>query len=279
MHFPHRKMAKIPMNKHRGKGSREEVTYPGSPRSQKWVGNLLPVLEGYNYNHTEIIQLVKACDYNGEKIQQEVDRIMEINIGHEQGEWTVVKPQKVKNSPTAKGSKGTGNNFRREGNKVGYVPEVKTQRRPKNVKDTSPSVLVNQAVGIVTSSATVASTVVTPVETAVEMENFKNKREKKPIRDNQKDSSSKDGWNEVQKHPQQNSKKPFPMQWAALLKTKPEDTTIELPPGVTSPEAPPQPKQSKKPVEPKPVQQETKAVNQKENMAWMQLLLRRQRKL
>ncbi|EKX72984.1 conserved hypothetical protein [Theileria equi strain WA] len=99
-------MARTDFKKEGPKGQKkEEIKYPCSPRSQKWIGNLLPVLESYNYNYSEIIQLVRNCDYNADKIQEEVERIMEMNIGHEQGEWEVVRPSRGGASSSHSGSR------------------------------------------------------------------------------------------------------------------------------------------------------------------------------
>uniref|UniRef100_A0A3B0N0P9 Uncharacterized protein n=1 Tax=Theileria annulata TaxID=5874 RepID=A0A3B0N0P9_THEAN len=88
--------------KKESRGKKEELKYPCSPRSQKWINNLLPVLESYNYNYLDIVKLVKNCDYNAEKIQVEVERIVQMNLGHEQGEWEVVKPNTKGEKATSK---------------------------------------------------------------------------------------------------------------------------------------------------------------------------------
>ncbi|GFE53972.1 hypothetical protein BaOVIS_013760 [Babesia ovis] len=248
-------MAKVPLNKNRSKGAREELSYPASPRSKKWIVNLLPVLEGYNYNFAEIIQLVKSCDYNNEKIQQEVDRIMEINIGHEQGEWTVVKPQqKVKPAPSTKGHKTGGHGFRRDGAKPGHVPETKS-RRQRNAKDTTQPMLVKQTVEVITSAAPGATQ---PIQ-ALGKEVNKNTKDKKQGRDTHKDTNHKDVGKDVNKSHQQNAKKIFPVQWAALLKSKPEDTNLQASPAVKSTEAG-KSKAGRKTVEEKVLEKSTNSV-------------------
>ncbi|EAN30988.1 hypothetical protein TpMuguga_03g00253 [Theileria parva strain Muguga] len=120
------------------RGKKEELKYPCSPRSQKWINNLLPVLESYNYNYLDIVKLVKNCDYNADKIQVEVERIVQMNLGHEQGEWEVVKP----NTKGEKSTTKTQSNSHRplpNSSKFKGKPYVKDEVLKKNSK-VSPKV-------------------------------------------------------------------------------------------------------------------------------------------
>ncbi|ORM40599.1 uncharacterized protein BXIN_2065 [Babesia sp. Xinjiang] len=248
-------MVKVKSNSNRDKDDREELSYPGSPRSQKWIGNLLPVLERYNYNYAEIVQLVKACDYNGEKIQQEVDRIMEINIGHEQGEWTVVKPQqRVKSFPSTKGERTVGNGMRRDAGKNARSTDVKPPRRQRNVREVAQTAIFKETVEIVTTAAPVLSVVAAAQQHSSEKERTRTSREKKEGREARKDAAPKEIRKEPQKlNHQPGIKKALPVQWASLLKKPSEDdTSVPATAPPPPPAAPPentQAKAKKKPIE------------------------------
>lgn len=75
---------------------RPEEDTPISPRSLRWVNDLFPLLETYNFSSVEIVSLVKRCEYNSEQIQIAVSAILEQALGHEQGEWKQVKNRKQK---------------------------------------------------------------------------------------------------------------------------------------------------------------------------------------
>ncbi|KAK2195106.1 hypothetical protein BdWA1_003408 [Babesia duncani] len=120
----------------------EEINYPCSPRSQKWLVNLLPVLESYNYSYAETIELVKSCNYNSDKIQEEVVRIMDLNIGHEQGAWKEVKcrqatktaTQKPKPQPTAQPTKQKQPKSADKREKAPPKPKRENAPQPENVQ-------------------------------------------------------------------------------------------------------------------------------------------------
>ncbi|SIO73254.1 conserved Plasmodium protein, unknown function [Babesia microti strain RI] len=84
-----------------------------SPRSKEWVGNLFPVLECYNFTLPEILMLIKRNEYNADKIQNAVSVIMQVQGGHEQGQWQTVgvKPPKPKEQDKAKMYHDKVNNY------------------------------------------------------------------------------------------------------------------------------------------------------------------------
>lgn len=226
-------MGKSGSNKNNVNESGDDIKYPGSPRSQKWIGNLLPVLERYNYNYAEIIQLVKSCDYNGDKIQDEVDRIIEINIGHEQGEWTVVKkPERVKQTSGTKTDKGVNVASRKGGNKINGTKESKPPRKLANVKGSAQLLANTEVVGAVPTAEKVTAPPAIQAHAHPAKEPHKVPKEKEQSTDVRKQVPHKDVAKEVPKQPPQTSgqKKAFPVQWASLLKSGPsEEKVVEQP--------------------------------------------------
>ncbi|UKK01388.1 hypothetical protein MACK_002202 [Theileria orientalis] len=126
--------------KKESRAKKEELKYPCSPRSQKWISNLLPVLESYNYNYMDIIKLVKGCDYNADKIQIEVERIMQMKLGHEQGEWELVKPN-TKSEKNPSKSQSSGSNSFSNSSKFKQKTYNK-EDRPKRTMKVSPNTRV-----------------------------------------------------------------------------------------------------------------------------------------
>lgn len=213
---------------------REDLNYPASPRSQKWISNLLPVLEHYNYNYAEIIQLVKACDYNGDKIQNEVDRIMEVNIGHEQGEWTVVKqPERAKPAAT-KAAKAVPPSSRKEPVKASVPKETKQQRYPVTVKGSLRS-NVKKETKVDTPAEPVPAPVTAPAPAPKVEAPSTTETPSPPPKESQKSATEKPATKKDSETPkktpakqiakdaskpaQSNAKKGFPLKWASLLKT------------------------------------------------------------
>ncbi|GBE62373.1 hypothetical protein, conserved [Babesia ovata] len=224
-------MVRITSSKTGTRGAREESLYPGSPRSQKWIGNLLPILERYNYNHAEITQLVKACDYNGDKIQQEVDRIMEVNIGHEQGEWTVVNSQQKQKAKTTQLPKRTKAPIRGTEQIVATTPpgkEPQMTRRAQGGKDVATGTApMDSAVDIVASSEPVdtsASVAAQQDQAPRSRAPQRNPAEKKPGRESRRGSASKGPGKEHLKSQQE-----IPIQWASLLKKSTEGGSVVPP--------------------------------------------------
>ncbi|KAF7458784.1 hypothetical protein HWI79_631 [Cryptosporidium felis] len=63
---------------------------PMSPRTAKWVRELTPVLEPYNFNLNEISDLIRRCHYDAGQIELAVGNVIEDFSGHESGQWTKV---------------------------------------------------------------------------------------------------------------------------------------------------------------------------------------------
>lgn len=66
------------------------VDTPMSPRTAKWVRELTPVLEPYNFNLNEISDLIRRCHYDANQIELAVGNVIEDFSGHESGQWTKV---------------------------------------------------------------------------------------------------------------------------------------------------------------------------------------------
>lgn len=66
------------------------VDTPMSPRTAKWVRELTPVLEPYNFNLNEISDLIHRCHYDANQIELAVGNVIEDFSGHESGQWTKV---------------------------------------------------------------------------------------------------------------------------------------------------------------------------------------------
>ncbi|KAK1441945.1 hypothetical protein BgAZ_502770 [Babesia gibsoni] len=219
-------MVKSDVNNMASKEDKEDVTYPGSPRSQVWIGNLFPILDQYNYTYNDIVQLLKACDYNGEKIQNEVDRIMEINVGHEQGEWTVVKqPEKAKMT-NGKSGKNSNAGTPKEHGKASVGKDNKQQRTPVAARRSAQQAKADLSGASNTPSAHAAkvnhqSTVKSPSMSAKEQkESLAAKGKQQESSQTRKPLPTKELPKEAPKLQQQSSsKKGFPLQWASLLKT------------------------------------------------------------
>ncbi|CDR97549.1 hypothetical protein, conserved [Babesia bigemina] len=225
------------------RGGREESPYPGSPRTQKWIGNLLPILERYDYNYAEITQLVKACDYNGDKIQQEVDRIMEVNIGHEHGEWTVVNSQqkpKVKATQLLKRPKAPVRGVQKAVTKAPPAKEPQETRRAQVGKEAAAATTPKDSTveAVASSEAVEPSASVAPQQDqgARAKAPQRNPTEKKQGRNTRRESASKESGKENSKSQQQPQppKKQLPIQWASLLKKSPEEQSAVPPPSPPS---------------------------------------------
>ncbi|KAH7648035.1 hypothetical protein FG379_000818 [Cryptosporidium bovis] len=65
-----------------------------SPRTAKWVKELTPVLEPYNFNLNDISDLVHRCHYDVGQIELAVGNVIEDFSGHESGQWTKVGKNK-----------------------------------------------------------------------------------------------------------------------------------------------------------------------------------------
>lgn len=60
-----------------------------SPECCEWVLKLSPVLNMFDYDCQDIVDLVKQCNYDEVRIQAAVESVFESRSGHEQGEWRV----------------------------------------------------------------------------------------------------------------------------------------------------------------------------------------------
>lgn len=70
------------------------VETPMSPRTAKWVRELTPVLEPYNFDMNEISDLIHRCHYDPNQIELAVGNVIEDFSGHESGQWTKVGKHK-----------------------------------------------------------------------------------------------------------------------------------------------------------------------------------------
>lgn len=67
-----------------------------SPRSQKWIEDVHPLLEFFNYSKRDVYALVQRAEYDQDRVQQAVAEIVEEKKGHEQGSWEVVLTKQQK---------------------------------------------------------------------------------------------------------------------------------------------------------------------------------------
>ncbi|KAK9171144.1 Uncharacterized protein cmbei_8004510 [Cryptosporidium meleagridis] len=74
------------------------VDTPMSPRTAKWVRELTPVLEPYNFNLNEISDLIHRCHYDANQIELAVGNVIEDFSGHESGQWTKVGKNRTNGS-------------------------------------------------------------------------------------------------------------------------------------------------------------------------------------
>ncbi|EPT28982.1 hypothetical protein TGME49_230940 [Toxoplasma gondii ME49] len=81
---------------HLALGSDENSITDLSPRSQKWVEDVHPLLEFFNYSKRDVYALVQRAEYDQDRVQQAVAEIVEEKKGHEQGSWEVVLTKQQK---------------------------------------------------------------------------------------------------------------------------------------------------------------------------------------
>ncbi|KEP63803.1 UNVERIFIED_CONTAM: hypothetical protein HHA_230940 [Hammondia hammondi] len=81
---------------HLALGSDENSVTDLSPRSQKWVEDVHPLLEFFNYSKRDVYALVQRAEYDQDRVQQAVAEIVEEKKGHEQGSWEVVLTKQQK---------------------------------------------------------------------------------------------------------------------------------------------------------------------------------------
>lgn len=81
-----------------------------SPRGRKWVEDVHPLLEFFNFSQRDVYALVKSAEYDLDRVQQAVAAIVEEKKGHEQGSWEVVRTKQQKQMQKAGGSGSGGGN-------------------------------------------------------------------------------------------------------------------------------------------------------------------------
>ncbi|OII77951.1 hypothetical protein cand_037590 [Cryptosporidium andersoni] len=84
---------------------------PLSPRTAKWIKELTPVLEPYNFDVSEISDLIHRCHYDANQIELAVSNVIEDFSGRESGQWTKVgKNRSVNSNNFPKKPKGPSSN-------------------------------------------------------------------------------------------------------------------------------------------------------------------------
>ncbi|KAJ1608533.1 hypothetical protein OIY81_2618 [Cryptosporidium canis] len=86
------------------------VDTPMSPRTEKWVRELTPVLEPYNFDMNEISDLIHRCHYDANQIELAVGNVIEDFSGHESGQWTKVGKNRPSNESKSNNNNNNNNN-------------------------------------------------------------------------------------------------------------------------------------------------------------------------